>query len=187
LKCDRTAAPARRQLLRAAAALAALTLLSAHSPYGQWGAFRKARLIVFANAQDAQSQTLAKSLAARIDAAEPSSKATWARAPNAFEAMKLLESHQADVILLTAAQAQQARAGQGVFAPLGAQALKLLALHSSYALIALDEYPAAHAWRVARALRERDAAKIPEGLEYHEGALAFLEGKDIPPMAEHKH
>ncbi|MGL4576803.1 MAG: hypothetical protein ACRCV9_18590 [Burkholderiaceae bacterium] len=175
-------------LLRIAAAGAACVVLSAHSPYGQWDAFRKARLIVFANAQDARSQTLAKAVAARIDAAEPASKATWARAPNAFEQLKLLDSHQADVILLTPAQAADAKAGQGAYAKLGAQPIKVLAVLEDYLLVSLDEYPQAHAWRIAKALKiTKDGSALPQGLEHHEGVLSYLAGKEMPALAEHKH
>jgi hypothetical protein len=108
----------RRDVLTAVAALASGPA-RAHSPYGQWDTFRKSRLIVFASALDARSQELAQALAARIEAAMPDSRATWARAPSPLELLKLLDSHQADVILLTAMQALRARAGSAPYEALG--------------------------------------------------------------------
>jgi hypothetical protein len=175
-------------LLRIAAAGAACVVLSAHSPYGQWDAFRKARLIVFASAQDARSQTVAKAVAARIDAAEPASRATWARAPSVLEQLKLLDSHQADILLLTPTHAVDAKAGQGAFAKLGAQPITVLAALEDYLLVSLNEYPQAHAWRIAKALSiPKDGSALPQGLAYHEGVLTYLAGKEMPALAEHKH
>ncbi len=158
--------------------------LCAHSPYRQWDTFRKSRLIVLADAKDERSQQAAQALAARIEAALPDSRATWARAPGALELVNLLTSHQADVILLTPLQAAQARAGAGRFQVIGEQPLHLLARDGNYLLLCLDEYPAAYAWQVAKALGS--AASSDDGVPLHPGVAAFVEGKEAPADA-HRH
>lgn len=177
---------------RSALAALAWLALSAHSPYGQWSTFRKSRLIVFGDAQDPRSQLQAQALAARIEAALPASRATWARAPNAFELVKLLASRQADVILLPPELAAQARAGTDRFQAVGALPLQLLAHSEGYWLVCLDEYPDAHAWQLSRAVGSAIAAE--QALPVHPGVLAQQTGQAMPPMphkpdsgAPHKH
>lgn len=168
---------ARRALLAALAC----GLLSAHSPYRQWDTFRKSRLIVFANARDERSQQVAQRLAERLEATLPDSRATWARAPDPLELVKLLNSHQADVILLTPLQANQARAGAGRFELVGEQPLHLLAREDGYLLLCLDEYPSELAWALAKALG--GPAPTDESLPLHPGAAAHHEGREIPLTA----
>jgi hypothetical protein len=175
----RSSRPGRRTALAALAWLA----LAAHSPYGQWSTFRKSRLIVFADAQDPRSQAVAQALAARIETALPASRATWARAPGALELVKLLASHQADVILLPPALAAQARTGTERFQAVGALPLHLLAHSEGYWLVCLDEYPEAHAWQLARALGSAIAAE--QALPVHPGVLAQQNGQAMPPLADH--
>lgn len=163
---------------------AAWFALTAHSPYGQWDTFRKSRLIVFADAQDARSQQVAQALAARLEAALPATRATWARAPNALELVKLLESHQADVILLPPEAAAQARNGQGRFSAIGSLPLHRLAAAEGYLLTCLGDYPATLAWQLAQALGPTEgSAELP----VHPGAAAHAQGLPMPAVEPHTH
>ena len=168
----------RRIALRAVLGAAAWVALSAHSPYGQWGTFRKSRLIVFADAEDPRSQELAGALAGRIAGAVPASGATWARAPGALQLVKLLASHQADVILLPSDLAVRARAGEAPFAEVGALPIVALAASAGFLLLSLDEYPEVWAWQLARALA---AEELPDGpISLHPGVSAYRSGKPMP-------
>lgn len=177
----------RRLALRALAAGGALIALCAHSPYGQWGVFRRSRLIVFAAADDVAAQRLARQLAQTLVQELPSSQATWARTPSAAELVKLIGSHQADVALLPAEQWRAARDGAGRFAGIGATALAVIAQLRDHVLVCLDEYPAAHAWRLARALQPASAA-LADDASLHPGAREFHAGRPMPAEeAAHTH
>lgn len=172
--------------MRALAAVAALAL-TGHSPYGQWSVFRKTRLIVFASAEDEAAQRLARRIGEFLARQVPSTNATWARAPNTLEVAKLIGSHQADFALLRPRDAREARTGEGAYRSNGRLALTAVAWTEGYALVALDELPAEHAYEIARALagfgasRERvDPRKILRGVPWHPGAAAVLEGKPLP-------
>jgi hypothetical protein len=183
--------PSRRLALRSLAAAGALLALSgvasAHSPYGQWGVFRKSRLIVFAGADDAAGQALAQEIARTFAQALPESQATWARAPSAVDLVKLLGSHQADVALLPGAQLAAARDGSGRFAAAGATALLLIARVREHALVCLDEYPAVHTWRLARTLQPASAMLADDAL-VHPGARDYHAGRAIPAQEpQHRH
>lgn len=174
--------------MRVLAAAAAFFALSAHSPYGQWSAFRKSRLIVFAAADDEPAQRLARRVAELLAGELPGSRATWARAANALELVKLLGSHQADVALLTPRDAREAIAGRGVYRDEGAIPLRLIAAAGGYLLVALDELPAAHAYQLARALagfeprsgRPVGADAADEKIPLHPGTKDFAEGRPMP-------
>lgn len=126
-----------------------------HSPYRQWQAYRKSRLIIVTSAADAGSYRLGEAIAALLARELPDSRALAARATDAREIVKLLASDQLEVGVLTVDEARDAETGRGRFAANGALALRTLAVLGSYVLVARADFPDAKAEPIARALAER--------------------------------
>ena len=125
-----------------------------HSPYRQWQAYRKSRLIIVASAADAASFRVGEAVAAVLARELPESRAMVARAADAGEIVKLLASDQLEVAVLTADDARDAGAGRGRFAADGALPLRTLAVLGGYRLVARAEFPDARAEPIARTLAE---------------------------------
>ena len=125
-----------------------------HSPYRQWQAYRKSRLIIVTSRADAASHRLGEGVAALLARELPDSRALVARAADALEIVKLLGSDQLEVAVLTADDARDAAAGRGRFAAEGALRLRTLAVLGRYLLVAREEFPEAKAQPIARALAE---------------------------------
>ena len=126
-----------------------------HSPYRQWQAYRKSRLIIVASAADAASYRVGESMAARLARELPESRAMVARAADAVEIVKLIASDQLEVGVLSAEDAHDATAGRGRFAREGPVALRTLAALGDYRLVARRDFPDARAESIARALAEQ--------------------------------
>jgi hypothetical protein len=125
-----------------------------HSPYRQWQAYRKSRLIIVTSAADAGSHRLGEAVAALLARELPDSRAQAARATDAREIVKLLASDQLEVGVLTVAEARDAEAGRGPAAADGPLALRRLAVLGGYVLVARADFPDAKAEPIARTLAE---------------------------------
>ena len=90
-------------------------LLMGHTPYRQWAAYRKNRLIFVASEVDEVSLRLGASVAETLAARLPQSKAMMATTATTVDVVSLLTSAQLDVALLTSDDAYQAVRGAGKF------------------------------------------------------------------------
>ena len=142
----------RRSVVRLLALSAAAAGTMGHSPYRQWQAYRKSRLIIVTSAADAAAYRVGAAAAALLAREMPASQAMVARAGDALDVVKLLASDQLEVALLTAAEAGDAAAGHGAFAREGPLALRTLAVIEGYHLVARRELPDARAEPIARVL-----------------------------------
>jgi TRAP-type uncharacterized transport system substrate-binding protein len=184
-------------LARGAAILAA-TLALGHTPYRQWQVYRQTRIVLVASAEDGQAFPLAEAIVALLAARLPDDRPAAARARDSVEVARLLVSRQLDIALLAAGEAGAAAAGHGRFSEVGPIPLRLVAVVGPYLVVCREEVPADRAYRLARALAERDAAlalpavagdaastrAAPAGrdgmLPLHAGALAYVEGRPEP-------
>ncbi|MCG8595600.1 MAG: hypothetical protein MI785_14730 [Kiloniellales bacterium] len=180
----------RRRFLAAAGrsvlVVAAAGLLPAHTPYRQWVIYRKRHLMILASKRDPDGYAKCRSLAERLAAALPESRARPSRAANAERMASLLSTGQMDLAVVEADTARAMLAGEGPSAGYGPIDLRLLqALEGGHLLVARAAFPAAHAYRVAAALGAADpgpGAPLP----LHPGVAAFLSGAPAPagPEAE---
>jgi hypothetical protein len=181
----------RRVLAVAVASLA----LAGHSPYRQWQVFRKSRLIVVTSAADPASWDVGEALAGLLASELPESRAMASRAADAVAIVSLLASRQLDVGLLAPADARDALLGRSRFALDGPVALRALALvGGGHLFVCREDFPAPHAWQIARALASRwpelaltlaGGAASPEpdaatGVPVHPAALDFYRGRPMP-------
>src|SRR5581483_5680299 len=128
----------RRRIVKAALAIAGAALLSGHSPYRQWYAYRGKHLIVVASVADAEASRLADALAARLAAELPESHAVSAQAKSAREVVQLLRSRQLPAAVLDMQTAGVAYAGRPPFEREGPLELRKLAEFERHLLVVLD-------------------------------------------------
>jgi TRAP-type uncharacterized transport system substrate-binding protein len=180
----------RRLCLRLFGAGAAAWLLSGHSPYRQWDTFRKARLVLAVSATDERSVRLAQALAALFANRLPKSRATYARARDTNDLVRLLASKQLDVALLREEDAHAAFSGAEPFADNGGVGLRTLGAFGEHLLVCLEGVPEPSAYMLAEALtghwRDIDPALVPNAsspkpsaaprVPLHPGAVEFYRG-----------
>lgn len=180
----------RRLCLRALGAGAAAWLLSGHSPYRQWDTFRKARLVLLVSASDEGAVRLAQALAALFATRLPKSRATYARARDSNDLVRLLASKQLDVALLREGDAHAALTAAEPFADNGGVGLRTLGAFGEHLFVCLADVPDASAYMLAEALTEHwrdiDPALVPGAsspkpsaslrVPLHPGAIEFYRG-----------
>lgn len=175
----------RRRLLQGLGAAAAATLLSGHTPYGQWTVYRLKHLLIGCHREDPTTYDLAKQVVAVLGDHLPSAKSRVARAPTAGRLASLLGTDQLHVAVLGWQHAARMAAGKAEFKPYGAIPLQLVTPLGERALIAHSSLPKRHIWLVAAALSESALVTGPSvsgenTLPWHPGAEAFRNGEPEP-------
>ncbi len=175
----------RRRILQAALAVAGAALLSGHSPYKQWYAYRGKHLIVVASATDAEASRLADALAAWLAAEIPRSQAIPAEARSVRDVVQLLRTHQLPIGILARQSAGAAYAGGAPFEVEGPLALRTMAEFEDYLLVVLADFPEDKAFEIAGAAAGLPRSQWPESrkqttsespvIPLHPGAIAFRE------------
>jgi TRAP-type uncharacterized transport system substrate-binding protein len=180
----------RRLCIRLLGAGAAVSLLSGHSPYRQWDTYRKARLVLLVSADDEASVRLAQALAALFANRLPNSRATYARARDTNDLVRLLASKQLDVALLRERDAHAALTSAEPFADNGGVGLRTIGAFGEQLFVCLEEVPEASAYMLAEALTEHwrdiDPALVSNAgspkpssaprVPMHPGAAGFYRG-----------
>ena len=179
----------RRLFLSACAAASSAVLLSGHSPYRQWQVYRQTHLVILTSRDDPGADDLGEALAAVIRTALPDSKAAVARGPGVQRIASLISTHQAEVGVVSYANALAMYRGEPPFQNYGPIALRLLVQSASYKLVCREDFLPQHGYLVAEALLENGGelglfipdrrASDAEGIPLHAGALAFAEGQPL--------
>jgi TRAP-type uncharacterized transport system substrate-binding protein len=179
----------RRGLLRLAAASGLWLILTGHSPYRQWDVYRKVRLVVVVNAEDAESVQLGQAIAELLAKHLPGSRAMMARARDINVVVRLLASKQLDTALVREDDASAAFGGSGRFADNGKVPLRTLAQFGPYLFVSRDDLLKPNAYQIAEAIAEHWRAfdaKLVAGtpgprplpsvrVPIHSGALEYYE------------
>lgn len=145
----------RRLGLRLLGAGAAVLLLGGHSPYRQWDAFRRSRLVLLVSATDETSVRLAQALVAIYASRLPQSRASYARARDTNDLVRLIASKQLELALLRESDAEAVFTGAEPFADNGSVALRTLAAFGEHLFVCLADVPKAGAYMLVEALAER--------------------------------
>jgi hypothetical protein len=158
------------------------TLLTGHSPYRQWIAYRQAHLLLFTTRDDPRSDDLGERRAARLRQALPESRARAARAPHTDRLASLLSSGQADTAVVAHEVALALLRGEPPFAEYGPVALCALGQTERYLLVCRAAFRPRHAFLVAEALCRGEAPllSLPDpnrAPPAHPGALAGATGR----------
>ena len=163
-------------------------LLGGHSPYRQWDVYRKARLVLLVSATDETSVRLAQALAAIYAHRLPQSRATYARARDTNDMVRLIASKQLELALMLEPDAHAAYTGAEPFADNGRVALRTLAALGDHLFVCLEDVPKGAAYMLVEALTERwreidpahvrqtSGPKPPQSLRVplHPGAAEFF-------------
>jgi hypothetical protein len=144
----------RRSLQRLAAAVAACTLLTAHSPYRQWDVYRKARLVIVASLEEEEAVRLGRLVAVTLARRIPQSRAMLSRARDTHDLFRLLASKQLDVALVDEADADAVATGARGSADGGGIPLRSLARVGRHLLVCRADFPRANAYQIAEGLAE---------------------------------
>lgn len=173
----------RRRFLTVAAALAGVGLLSGHAPYRQWVVYRQTHLVILTSRDDPGADDLGEKCATVMRSVLPDSKAAVGRGPRVQRIASLIASRQAEVGIVSQANAAAMFHGAAPFGDIGAIALRVLVQNDVYRMVCRDDFPRQHAWLIADALAGGDAELglvVPpenEGdIPVHAGALAFASG-----------
>ena len=190
----------RRRFVSIAAASAANLLLCGHSPYRQWMVYRETHLIILTSRDDLEGDDLGERLAAILREALPDSRAAVGRGPSVQRIAGLISTRQAEVAVVSSANALAMYNGEGVFRQYGAIPLRVVVRNDKYRLVCRDDFLPQHGYLLAEALTQRtpmkhaseasgvslglsvpgrDAADSAGEIPPHAGALAFLEGQPL--------
>jgi hypothetical protein len=175
----------RRCFVAGVAAAGAGLLLSGHTPYRQWKLYRQAHLLIFTTRDDPGSDDLGERIAAHLRTALPDSKARVARAPHAARIASLMTSGQADVAVLSHANAAALYARSEPFTDYPPIALRVLVQTAQYQLVCREDFKREHAYIVVEALVSDPGVPglvVPsagEPVPTHPGALAFSRGEPL--------
>lgn len=180
----------RRRLFAAGAAIAAALSLSAHTPYRQWKLYRQTHLLIFTLRDDPADDTLGERIASRLRELLPESNARVARAPHVQRIASLITTGQADVALLSRADAAGLFHRRPPFQDYAPVRLRVLVETDRYRLVCREDFKPEHAFLVAQALASdpgeprlvvpQSDATGEDDVPTHAGALAFARGQSLP-------
>lgn len=175
------AAPDRRVALRLLLAAAVATVGMGHTPYRQWQAYRQKHLLIGTHKADPASYPLGQEIAERLARRLPESRARVTRGPDARRLASLLTTGQLDVVLLSEGEVEALARGQAPFGAYGTTALSTIAVVGDHRLVTRPDFPAHHAWQIARALDQKaGTTSAGEPAPLHPGARAFHDGAPMP-------
>ena len=157
---------------------------NAHTPYGQWDAFRERHLQVLTTRSDLTGDAVADQWVAVLSEHLPKSKAVVSRARNFVRMASLLKTDQAKLAVLSYDDVGSMFTGTQVFEEIGPVSLQVLLENGSYLLVATDSLPKKHGFLVVATLLEQATElnlSVPSaalfGMEIHSGAIAAKSGK----------
>jgi hypothetical protein len=182
----------RRQFLSIAAASAGSILLCGHSPYRQWMVYRETHLMILTSRDDVGSDELGERIAAIMREALPDSMATVGRGPRVQRIASLISTGQAQVGVVSRANALAMFHGAEPFRQYGAIPLRVLVQNDAYRLVCREDFLPQHGFLLAEALTAngkdiglsipgREAVEAGD-IPAHPGVLAFAAGHplDLP-------
>lgn len=157
--------------------IAPVTVVQAHTPYGQWDSYRIRHLQVLTSRSDLVGDAIADKWVAVLAEHLPKSKAVVSRARDFKRVASLLKTDQAKVAVLSYDQAQSMVNGSTPFEEFGPLALQVLVDNGEYLLVAREDLPTEHGFLVVDTLLERSDGlqlTVPEvgpfGMQVHPGA-----------------
>ncbi len=159
----------RRLLLRAALLGGAALLLQGHTPYRQWVAYRKRRLLIGSSKTDPASYRLSKQVAETLITNLPASRARASRAPNPWRLASLLATDQLDVGIFSADDATALAQGSAPLEDFGGLDLRVLFGFEGHFLVSRPDFPPRHAYLVSETLDRHGGALPVQGLAHQVG------------------
>lgn len=149
----------------------------AHTPYGQWNAFREGHLQVLTARTDLAGDALADTWVAILAEHLPESRAVVSRARDFIRVASLLKTDQAKLAVLSHDQANAMFNAWPPFEDFAPMPLQVLVDDGKYLLVTREDLPLEHGYvLVATLLEQADALKLAVpvteifGMTVHPGA-----------------
>lgn len=163
-----------------------VTVVVAHTPYGQWDAFRLRHLQLLTTRTDLTGDKLADAWVAVLAEHLPKARAMVSRARDTTRLASLLKTDQAKLAVLSNEQADALFNARSPFEDFAPMPLQVLMVQGDYVLLARDDLPLEHGYLLVITLLE-EAGKLQLsvpmegkfGMALHPGARAAALGEKI--------
>src|SRR6056300_841406 len=160
-------------------------IFSAHSPWGQYLAYREQHLLIMSVRVDAPTYPFSKILVEAINKELPE-----ARARDFRRVQSLFSTNQMPLVLLSKKNANHMVKGSGPFKAYGSADAKVIYYFGDMILLAQPSFPDKFAWLITKALmnieNDLSGAKSPlnikSKIETHPGTTMALNNEKMPEL-----
>ena len=167
-------------------------LLSAHSPWGQYHAYRQQHLLIMSTREDIPTYPFSKLLIEVINQELPEASARPARARTFKRVQSLLSTGQIPLLLLSKKNARALIQGIGPFRKFGKTKSFVIYNFGDLVLLAEPNFPNRHAWQLTKVFMDpisssigaKSPLKTRQVADIHEGTMMALNGENIPELNE---
>ncbi|MBC8302977.1 MAG: hypothetical protein H8E55_45390 [Pelagibacterales bacterium] len=169
-------------------------IFAAHSPWGQYLAYREQHLLIMSTREDAPTYPYSKILIDVINKELPEASARAARAKTFRRVQGLFSTNQMPLLLLSKKNARALLKGNGVFKKYGAADAKVIYFFDDLVLLAQPSFPDKFAWMLTNAITkgEKDLLGATSPLEtkkitdIHPGTIMALNNEKMPELLKAK-
>ena len=181
-------------ILRLASILFVYILITSHSPWGQYQAYRQQHLLIMSTREDAPTYPFSKQLIEIINQELPEASARPARARTFKRVQSLLSTGQIPLLLLSKKNARALIQGIGPFRKFGKTKSFVIYNFGDLVLLTEPNFPNRHAWQltkvfmdpVSKSIGAKSPLKTRQIADIHEGTMMALNGESIPELIEEK-
>jgi hypothetical protein len=162
------------------------SLLIDLEPDGLAQTYRRYRLLIVGQRDDAAASALAQKVVDVLAGFLPDSRSKLIRAADTRRVGVLIGTHQQDIAIMSRESAEALFLAKPPFTDIRNVPLRLIASFGSYVLVCRTDFVARHAYLLAQTLAGHGdllpaPTQIPVGIiPAHEGSQAFFAGKEIP-------
>ena len=165
-------------------------LVSAHSPWGQYLAYRAQHLLVMSTREDVPTYPFSKILVEAINEVLPEASARPARARTFKRVQSLFSTNQMPLVLLSKENAKSLIKGDGPFKKYASADAMVIYFFDDLVLLAQPKFPDRFAWLLTNAIIESESMlpgatspfKVKKIIDIHPGTVMALENKKIPDL-----
>ena len=169
-------------------------LFAAHSPWGQYLAYREQHLLIMSTREDAPTYPYSKILVDVINKQLPEASSRAARAKTFRRVQGLFSTNQMPLLLPSKKNAKSLLKGNGVFKKYGAADAKVIYFFDDLVLLAQPSFPDKFAWLLTNAIikGEKDLLgatsplKTKKIIDIHPGTLMALNNEQMPELLKTK-
>jgi len=165
-------------------------IFSAHSPWGQYLAYREQHLLIMSVREDAPTYPFSKVLVEMINKELPEASARPARAIDFRRVQSLFSTNQMPLVLLSKKNAKHMIKGSGPFKKFGSANAYVIYYFGDLVLLAQPSFPDKFAWLITKALvrsekvltEAKSPLKVKSKIKTHPGALMALNNEKMPQL-----
>ena len=165
-------------------------VFSAHSPWGQYLAYREQHLLIMSTREDLPTYPYSKILVEVINKQLPEASARAARAKTFRRVQGLFSTNQMPLVLLSKKNAKALITGKGVFKKFGSAEAKVIYYFDDLVLLAQPSFPDKFAWLLTNAIVKGESEligsksplKSKKSIDIHPGTLKALNNEEMPEL-----